>query len=104
MGARGGGGLKRSTATEGGGIPLGIVSAPANRHDPPLLGPTLDAALTQVKAMPDGVIAHLDTAYDNAPSRAVLEEPGLPVRSPARACPRRSRSVSAGWSSERTPG
>ncbi|GAA4234292.1 hypothetical protein FHR32_002730 [Streptosporangium album] len=71
------GGLKRSTATEGGGIPLGIVSAPANRHDPPLLGPTLDAALTQVKAMPDGVIAHLDAAYDNAPSRAVLEEPGF---------------------------
>jgi transposase len=71
------GGLKRSTATEGGGIPLGIVCAPANRHDSPLLGPTLDAALTQVGALPDGLTAHLDAAYDNAPSRAVLHELGF---------------------------
>jgi hypothetical protein len=33
------GGLKRSVATEGYGIPLGIVSAPGNRHDSPLLAP-----------------------------------------------------------------
>src|SRR2546430_15642834 len=38
------GGLKRSVATEGDGIPLGIASAGANRHDSPLLGPTLEAA------------------------------------------------------------
>jgi transposase len=31
------GGLKRSVATEASGIPLGIVSAGANRHDSPLL-------------------------------------------------------------------
>ena len=28
--------------TDGGGIPLGTVAAGANRHDAPLLGPTLD--------------------------------------------------------------
>jgi hypothetical protein len=33
------GGLKRSIATDGAGLPLGIVSAGANRHDSPLLGP-----------------------------------------------------------------
>ena len=35
------GGLKRSVATDGHGIPLGIASAGANRHDSPLLAPTL---------------------------------------------------------------
>lgn len=38
------GGLKRSVTTESAGVPLGIVSAGANRHDPPLLSPTLAAA------------------------------------------------------------
>jgi hypothetical protein len=37
------GGLKRSAATEGYGIPLGIASAGANRHDSPLPAPTLQA-------------------------------------------------------------
>jgi hypothetical protein len=33
------GGLKRSVASDGYGIPLGIASAGANRHDSPLLAP-----------------------------------------------------------------
>jgi transposase len=41
---RGKGGIKRSVVVDGKGIPLGSVSAPANRHDSPLLAPTLDAA------------------------------------------------------------
>ena len=41
------GGLKRSVATEDHGIPLGIASAGANRHDSPLLAPTLQAAHRQ---------------------------------------------------------
>ena len=40
------GGLKRSVATEDYGIPLGIAAAGANRHDSPLLAPTLQAAAT----------------------------------------------------------
>jgi hypothetical protein len=36
--------LKRSVATEGYGIPLGIASPGANRHDSPLLARTLAAA------------------------------------------------------------
>ena len=46
------GGLKRSVATEGYGIPLGIASAGANRHDSPLLAPTLKAASQQL----DGIL------------------------------------------------
>ena len=34
--------MKRSLLVEGKGIPLGGVLAPANRHDSPLLAPTLD--------------------------------------------------------------
>ena len=42
------GGLKRSVASDGHGIPLGIASAGANRHDSPLLAPTLQAASRQL--------------------------------------------------------
>src|SRR5215212_4669788 len=37
-------GLERSMMLDGEGIPLGVVAAGANRHDSPLLDPTLDAA------------------------------------------------------------
>lgn len=78
---RGKQGLKRSTATDGGGIPLGLVSAPANRNDSPLLAPTLHAAIAQISAIPAAmtmtVTAHLDAAYDNARSRALLDELGF---------------------------
>jgi hypothetical protein len=35
------GGVKRSTVVDAAGTPLGTISAPANRHDSPLLGETL---------------------------------------------------------------
>jgi hypothetical protein len=38
---RGKQGLKRSVVTDRAGIPLHVVSAGANHHDSPLLGPTL---------------------------------------------------------------
>src|SRR5918997_349133 len=40
---RGKGGTKRSTAVDVHGISLGTITAPANRHDSPLLAGTLDA-------------------------------------------------------------
>ena len=40
---RGKRGIKRSVAVDASGIPLAVVSAPANRHDSPLLPETLDA-------------------------------------------------------------
>jgi hypothetical protein len=35
--------MKRSTVVDAGGLPLGAIAAPANRHDSPLLGEALDA-------------------------------------------------------------
>ena len=74
---RGKGGLKRSVATEGAGIPLGIVSAGANRHDSPLLEPTLAAAKAQVGPLPDQVTGHLDAGYDSAVTRKLLAQLGF---------------------------
>jgi hypothetical protein len=73
---RGKQGLKRSVVTDGGGIPLHLVSAGANRHDAPLLGPTL-AGLAKLDGLPDEVTVHLDRAYDGGPSRALLDELGF---------------------------
>lgn len=71
------GGLKRSVATEGYGVPLGIVSAGANRHDSPLLSPTLAAAKTQLGRLPDQVTAHLDAGYDSSVTRDLLIQLGF---------------------------
>jgi hypothetical protein len=72
------GGLKRSVATEGYGIPLGMASAGANRHDSPLLAPTLEAASAQLdQILPAGRICHLDRGYDSTATRQVLDELGF---------------------------
>jgi transposase len=71
------GGLKRSVACEGYGVPLGIVSAGANRHDSPLLKPTFDAAKAQVGPLPEHVRSHLDAAYDSGVTRSLLLDLGF---------------------------
>src|SRR5262245_48971451 len=59
------GGLKRSLASDGSGIPLGIASAGANRRDSPLLAPTLQAASRQLDhLLPADRTCHLDRGYD----------------------------------------
>jgi transposase len=73
---RGKQGLKRSLVTDGGGIPLHVVSAGANRHDAPLLEPTL-AGLDRLDRLPDDLTVHLDRGYDGSPSRALLDEFGF---------------------------
>jgi len=60
---RGKGGLKRSTMVEACGIPLGAMTAPANRYDSPLLAPSLDV-LPTLGGLPEQVKVHLDRAYD----------------------------------------
>jgi transposase len=57
---RGKGGLKRSMAVDAKGIPLGTITAPANRHDSPLLVPTLKAATETLGALPEEASVHLD--------------------------------------------
>jgi transposase len=42
-GDRGKRGIKRSTMVDANGLPLGVIAAGANRHDSPLLAPTLEA-------------------------------------------------------------
>ena len=72
------GGLKRSVATEGYGIPLGIAAAGAHRHDSPLLAPTLQAAASQLGGVLPGQRAcHLDAGYDSSVTRRTLDEQGF---------------------------
>jgi transposase len=73
---RGKRGLKRSVVVDGRGIPLGTVTAPANRHDSPLLAPTLDVAKALGMVL-EGATVHLDRGYDSEPTRARLLERGL---------------------------
>jgi transposase len=75
------GGLKRSVAGDGRGIPLGVVAAGANRHDSPLLRPTFEQAAAQLAdnggCYPERVTAHLDAGYDSGVTRDLLHELGL---------------------------
>lgn len=73
---RGKQGCKRSTAVDGQGIPLGAVAAPANRHDSPLLGPTLDS-LAELGPLPDSVTVQLDRGYDSDVTRERLTARGV---------------------------
>jgi transposase len=77
---RGKQGLKRSTVTDATGIPLHVVAAGANRHDSPLLEPTLtglEKLERDVRDLPDSVQVHLDRAYDTGPARALLDTFGF---------------------------
>jgi hypothetical protein len=70
---RGKRGIKRSTMVDSNGIPLGVVSAPANRHDSPLLAPTLDA-VEALRLPSESVSVHLDRGYESKLTRRLLEE------------------------------
>jgi transposase len=84
---RGKRGTKRSTAVDGRGIPIGGVVAPANRHDSPLMVPTLEAASGSVGALPDGARVHLDRGYDSEATRERLRERGLVAEIPRKGVP-----------------
>jgi hypothetical protein len=74
---RGKRGIKRSMAVDAKGIPLGAVSAPANRHDSPLLVPTLQATSEVLGALPEEASVHLDRGYDSRLTRERLAQLGL---------------------------
>jgi transposase len=99
---RGKQGLKRSVATDGAGIPLHLVAAGANRHDAPLLAPTL-AGLDKLDGLPADVTVHLDRGYDGGPTRALLAELGFDGAIARKGVP---APVQAGarWVVERTHG
>jgi IS5 family transposase len=70
-------GIKRSTAVDAEGVPIGGITAPANRHDSPLLVPTLEHAGALVGGLPEGSMVHLDRGYDSELTRERLTERGL---------------------------
>jgi transposase len=72
---RGKQGTKRSLLVDGHGIPLGTVVAGANRHDSPLLRPTLEK-LNRFDDLPEKITVHLDAGYDSAVTRDLLDEFG----------------------------
>ena len=61
-------GMKRSSMTDGYGIPLDRVLAPASRHDSPLLAGTLDK-LGKLGPLPDDIRVPLDAGYDSQVTR-----------------------------------
>jgi transposase len=73
---RGKRGIKRSVAVDADGIPLGAITAPANRHDSPLLAQTLDTVKT-LGSLPERASVHLDRGYDSDLTRKRLAERGL---------------------------
>lgn len=77
---RGKQGTKRSVLTDAAGIPLGVVVAPANRNDSPLLRPTLER-LGRFEhrfgvGLPEAITVHLDAGYDSGRTRDLLDELG----------------------------
>lgn len=94
---RGKQGLKRSLAVDAAGIPLSSVAAPANRHDAPLLEPTLDA----LDLADAAVTVHLDRGYDSGRTSTLLAARGLDAEIAMRGKP---APITAGqrWVVERT--
>ena len=74
---RGKGGIKRSVVVDAQGIPLGSVTAAANRHDSPLLGETLDSVEEILSGLPEPAKVHLDRAYDSELTRKRLAQRDL---------------------------
>jgi IS5 family transposase len=69
-------GMKRSLLTDGYGIPLGWVLAPASRNDSPLLAATLDK-LGGLGPLPGDIRVHLDAGYDSRKTRDELAARGM---------------------------
>lgn len=72
---RGKQGLKRSTLTDATGVPRHLVATGANRHDGPLLGPTL-TGLERWGADPIDTTVHLDRGDESGVTRALLADLG----------------------------
>ena len=83
---RGEHGLKRSTVVDATGIPLGAITAPANRHDSLLLAPTLDT-LAALGPLPATMTVHLDRGYESQATRDRLNGRGRLAEIAARGKP-----------------
>ena len=100
---RGKQGTKRSVVTEGSGVPIGCVTAGANRPDSPLLRPTL-ATLGRFEirfgiGLPETITVNLDAGYDSQKTRELLDELGCQAQISAKGTP---LQTGARWPVERT--
>ncbi|MDN6604827.1 IS5 family transposase [Brevibacterium sp.] len=73
-------GQKRSVLTEGHGLPIGVVLAGANRHDSPLLRPTLECLSRFGFFLPESIRVDLDSGYDSQATRELLDEFGCQAK------------------------
>jgi hypothetical protein len=89
--------IKRSVAVDAEGIPLESVSAPANRHDSPLLAPTLDAVAETLGVLPEGTSIHLDRATTPLSPASAWRIEGYRGRSPGKASRHLSGPRRSGW-------
>ncbi len=82
---RGQSGTKRSRLVDGRGAPIGIVASGANRHDSPLLGPTLDSIPVERPEPSETDPQHLclDNGYKGEPSEKQAQEHGYILHRPA---------------------
>lgn len=96
---RGKQGTKRSLLVDGKGIPLGCVVAGANRHDSPLLAPTLDTLSRFGFDLPERITVHLDAGYDSHKTRDLLDTLGCEWEISAKGTP---LQTGARWVVERT--
>ena len=100
---RGKQGTKRSLAVEGHGMPIGVVIAPANRHDSPLLAGALETGLGRFGFdTPERITIHLDQATTRPQPAACSRCWDATTSSPARENP--CKPEQDGWSSAPTPG
>lgn len=74
---RGKRGVKRSVAVDRRGIPHRSVTAPANRHDLPLLEERTLDTMEIVGELPERVSVHLDRGYASKTTRVSLKDQGL---------------------------
>jgi hypothetical protein len=81
---RGKQGVKHSTAVDARSIPLGVITAPVNRHDSPLLSETL-GTLEVLGGLPEQARVHLERGYDSNATRDRLEDRGLIAEIPGMA-------------------
>jgi IS5 family transposase len=84
--------------TDGYGIPLDRVLAPASRHDSPLLAPTLDK-LSDLGPLPEQIRVHLGAGYDSQKTRDELAARGMTGQIARKETRPRSRPASGGTSS-----
>jgi putative transposase len=96
-------GTKRSVLTEGGGVPIGLAVAGANRHDCKMARETLEsipvARPAPTPARPQGIC--LDKGYDYDEVRDLLAEFGFTAHIRARGEEARALKQEAGYKARR---